>query len=253
MRQTGNYYYGARYYNPKWSTWLSVDPLVEKTMDAYGYCYQNPINFVDPDGMEGDDWKTNAEGKLVYDENLTKENASTQLKEGESYVAESFVAKDQNGSVFYFNSDGSVEKSEADVTLLKASGIDTDSIRQVTSSIAEEGQSVKQPQNASGGLLGLVFTTAIIDGSTPDPTDVAAAPKALGYGAAAVAGLITGYLLSKSDVVMEFAHTPKKQSTGKSGSDRHSRQYTHGGKNRPKNPNRKRGAEERKNKGRDNY
>jgi hypothetical protein len=31
--------------------WLSVDPLVEDTMDAYGYCYQNPINLIDPTGM----------------------------------------------------------------------------------------------------------------------------------------------------------------------------------------------------------
>jgi RHS repeat-associated protein len=50
VRQTGNYYYGARYYNPKWITWLSVDPLVEQTMDAYGYCYQNPLIYIDPDG-----------------------------------------------------------------------------------------------------------------------------------------------------------------------------------------------------------
>jgi RHS repeat-associated protein len=55
VRQTGNYYYGARYYNPKWNVWLSVDPLVEETMDAYGYCYHNPINFVDPTGMSAED------------------------------------------------------------------------------------------------------------------------------------------------------------------------------------------------------
>ncbi|WP_452218598.1 RHS repeat-associated core domain-containing protein [Lacinutrix undariae] len=55
MKQTGNYYYGARYYNPKWSTWLSVDPLREETLDSYGYCYQNPINLVDPTGMSAVD------------------------------------------------------------------------------------------------------------------------------------------------------------------------------------------------------
>jgi RHS repeat-associated protein len=48
--ETGLYYYGARFYNPSTSLWLSVDPLVEQTMDAYGYCYQNPIMLVDPDG-----------------------------------------------------------------------------------------------------------------------------------------------------------------------------------------------------------
>ena len=29
---------------------MSVDPLIEQTGDAYGYCYQNPIRFIDPDG-----------------------------------------------------------------------------------------------------------------------------------------------------------------------------------------------------------
>ena len=52
--ETGNYYYSARYYDPKWSIFISVDPLAEKTMDAYGYCYQNPINLVDPSGMNAD-------------------------------------------------------------------------------------------------------------------------------------------------------------------------------------------------------
>jgi RHS repeat-associated protein len=49
--QTGNYYYGARYYDPKLSIFISVDPLAEKTKDAYGYCYQNPVRLVDPNGM----------------------------------------------------------------------------------------------------------------------------------------------------------------------------------------------------------
>ena len=48
--ETGNYYYGARYYDPKWSIFVSVDPLAEQTMDSYGYCYNNPINLVDLDG-----------------------------------------------------------------------------------------------------------------------------------------------------------------------------------------------------------
>ncbi len=49
--ETGNYYYGARYYNPKWSTWLSVDPLVEQTFEPYNYVGNNPIRFIDPTGM----------------------------------------------------------------------------------------------------------------------------------------------------------------------------------------------------------
>ncbi|MES2862780.1 MAG: SpvB/TcaC N-terminal domain-containing protein [Bacteroidota bacterium] len=50
--ETGFYYFGARYYNPKFSIWLSVDPLAEKfpNWNPYNYCMQNPINLIDPDG-----------------------------------------------------------------------------------------------------------------------------------------------------------------------------------------------------------
>jgi RHS repeat-associated protein len=47
--QTGLYYYGARYYDPQRSFWLSVDPLAEQTMEPYIYCGNNPINYIDPD------------------------------------------------------------------------------------------------------------------------------------------------------------------------------------------------------------
>ena len=52
--ETGFYYYGARYYNPKFSIWLSVDPLAEKfpSISPYVYCAKNPINAIDPDGRE---------------------------------------------------------------------------------------------------------------------------------------------------------------------------------------------------------
>jgi RHS repeat-associated protein len=79
--ETGNYYYGARYYNPKWSVWLSVDPLARynplfeiefygdgehnqgdfnhQNLNGYGYCYQSPIRFKDPNGKQVDITITN--------------------------------------------------------------------------------------------------------------------------------------------------------------------------------------------------
>ena len=48
--ETGYYYYGARYYNPRVSLWLNVDPLAEQTMEPYIYCGNHPINYIDPDG-----------------------------------------------------------------------------------------------------------------------------------------------------------------------------------------------------------
>ena len=51
--ETGNYYYGARYYNPKWSIWLSVDPLAEfyPNWSPYTYTYHNPVRWTDSTGM----------------------------------------------------------------------------------------------------------------------------------------------------------------------------------------------------------
>lgn len=55
--ETGMYYYGARYYEPRLSLWISTDPLGEKYIEysSYTYCYNNPIAFVDVFGLEGDE------------------------------------------------------------------------------------------------------------------------------------------------------------------------------------------------------
>ncbi|MFN5773749.1 RHS repeat-associated core domain-containing protein, partial [Flavobacterium sp.] len=52
--ETGLYYYGARYYDPRTSIWLSVDPEFAKFpgWSPYNYTMQNPINLIDPDGRE---------------------------------------------------------------------------------------------------------------------------------------------------------------------------------------------------------
>jgi RHS repeat-associated protein len=52
--ETGYSYFGARYYDPNVSVWLSVDPLSDKypSMSAYMYCASNPMMLRDPNGRE---------------------------------------------------------------------------------------------------------------------------------------------------------------------------------------------------------
>ncbi len=86
--ETGLYYYGARYYNPRTSVWLSVDPLAEKypNVSSYVYCHNNPVNMVDPDGMG--DYYTNKGKWLGADKNT----------DNLAYTA-SGVTQDKNGIV----------------------------------------------------------------------------------------------------------------------------------------------------------
>ena len=57
--ETGLYYYGARYMNPRLSIWYGTDPMEEMNpyMSSYLCCAGNPVRFIDLTGMIWDDIK----------------------------------------------------------------------------------------------------------------------------------------------------------------------------------------------------
>src|SRR6056297_285643 len=70
--ESGYYYYGARYYDPKFGRFLGVDPLADAPLNVgtspYAYVWNNPLKFIDPTGMHGEsvdnDYKLGQDGKL---------------------------------------------------------------------------------------------------------------------------------------------------------------------------------------------
>ena len=73
--ETGLYYYGARYYDPRISLWISTDNSEEKYAEFSSYCYvgNNPIILNDPNG---NDW-LRTDKKYFYDPSVTSQEDAT--------------------------------------------------------------------------------------------------------------------------------------------------------------------------------
>ena len=89
--ETGLYYYGARYYDPKTSIFLSVDPLAEKTMTPYAYTNNNLINLIDPTGMKSEDWVEDKNGNITWRKDVNEKNYQSVLKKGEIYRGKEYT------------------------------------------------------------------------------------------------------------------------------------------------------------------
>src|SRR4030043_2084216 len=50
-KESGLYYYNARYYDPHLGTFITPDPAMDG-LNHYNYCNSNPIKYTDPTGLE---------------------------------------------------------------------------------------------------------------------------------------------------------------------------------------------------------
>ena len=67
--ETGMYYYGARYYEPRLSLWMSVDKFAEKypATSGYNYAINNPVRYID---INGDSIRVSSENRELFNKTL---------------------------------------------------------------------------------------------------------------------------------------------------------------------------------------